>query len=91
MTVLLYTFYGKNHSCCIIMLLDPIIHHLFFTSAVSFSRFSMIFHDAGNPAGLHTQKAYTHTGTSSPQILMLSAHAYKMAQEKFYSFRKWPP
>ncbi len=26
--------------------------------------------------GLHTQKAYTHTGTSSPQILMLSAHAY---------------
>ncbi len=25
---------------------------------------------------LHTQKAYTHTGTSSPQILMLSAHAY---------------
>ncbi len=26
--------------------------------------------------GLHTQKAYTHTGTSSSQILMLSAHAY---------------
>ena len=26
--------------------------------------------------GLHTQKAYTHTGTSSLQILMLSAHAY---------------
>ncbi len=26
--------------------------------------------------GLHTHKAYTHTGTSSPQILMLSAHAY---------------
>ncbi len=26
--------------------------------------------------GLHTQKAYTHTGTSSPQILLLSAHPY---------------
>ncbi len=26
--------------------------------------------------GLHTQKVYTHTGTSSPQILLLSAHAY---------------
>ncbi len=28
--------------------------------------------------GLHTstQKAYTHTGTYSPQIFMLSAHAY---------------
>ncbi len=26
--------------------------------------------------GLHTQKAYTHTSTSSPQIPMLSAHAY---------------
>ncbi len=30
----------------------------------------------GQPTGLHTQKAYTHTGISSPQILMLSAHAY---------------
>ncbi len=26
--------------------------------------------------GLHTQKAYTHTGTASHQILLLSAHAY---------------
>ncbi len=26
--------------------------------------------------GLHTRKAYTHTGTSSFQIPMLSAHAY---------------
>ncbi len=26
--------------------------------------------------GLHTQKAYTHTGTSFPQILLSSAHAY---------------
>ena len=26
--------------------------------------------------GLHTQKAYTHTGTSFPQILLLSPHAY---------------
>ena len=26
--------------------------------------------------GLHTQKAYTHIGTSSPQIHLLSAHAY---------------
>ncbi len=25
---------------------------------------------------LHIQKAYTHTGTSFPQILLLSAHAY---------------
>ena len=24
---------------------------------------------------LHTKKAYMHTGTSSPQILLLSAHA----------------
>ncbi len=30
----------------------------------------------GKHTGLHTQKAYTHTGTSSPQIVMLSAHAY---------------
>ena len=30
----------------------------------------------GRFTGLHTQKVYTHTGTSSPQILMLSAHAY---------------
>ncbi len=26
--------------------------------------------------GLHTQKAYTHTGTSSHQSLLLSTHAY---------------
>ncbi len=26
--------------------------------------------------GLHTQKAYTHTSTSSSQIPLLSAHAY---------------
>ncbi len=31
--------------------------------------------------GLHTQKAYTHTGTSSPQILLLSAHAYTHEKE----------
>ena len=29
-----------------------------------------------NLTGLHTKKALTHTGTSSPQILLLSAHAY---------------
>ncbi len=28
------------------------------------------------------QKAYTHTGTSSPQILLLSAHAY-MAEVRY--------
>ncbi len=27
-------------------------------------------------ASLHIQKVYTHTGTSSPQSLMLSVHAY---------------
>ncbi len=26
--------------------------------------------------GLHTQKAYTHTGTTSFRIILLSAHAY---------------
>ncbi len=26
--------------------------------------------------GLHTEKAYTHTGTSSHQILLLFAHEY---------------
>ena len=26
--------------------------------------------------GLHTQKAYTHSGTSPLQILLLPAHAY---------------
>ena len=26
--------------------------------------------------GLHTQKAYTHSGTSPMQILLLLAHAY---------------
>ena len=26
--------------------------------------------------GVHTRKAFTHTGTPSPQIILLSAHAY---------------
>ncbi len=30
---------------------------------------------------LHTQKAYTHKGTSSPQIPLLSAHAYMHGTE----------
>ncbi len=36
----------------------------------------LVMGSAGYSTGLHTQKAYTHTGTSFPQILMLSAHAY---------------
>ncbi len=37
---------------------------------------SYVFDHLAGITGLHTQKAYTHTGTSSPQIPMLSAHAY---------------
>ncbi len=36
------------------------------------------------PTGLHTQKAYTHTGTPSPQILMLSACAYTVMHEQIW-------
>ncbi len=43
-----------------------------------------IVQNCNSNTGLYTQKAYTHIGTSSPQILLLSAYVYMhFAWEEF--------
>ena len=51
-------------------------YKFFYSLPIIFIRLKSLYINLEDVISLHTQKADTHTGTSSHQILLLSAHAY---------------